>query len=196
MPRFGSAPAFPSRSGGGHRGGAALRPPRPEATPPHAGLGGGRGARSAPAVTRLTWQWETTRLWLPSPWYFHSFSSIFSASMPGPGPRRAPRGRCLSPARRAHAATIAAPRRRSAPGSPALRRRPSLGRVLCTRAARRHLRAGQRPPPPSLCRAAPSLSTPPAIFVPGSAVPPAAIFEWGAPGRLPFIEREERRVSC
>lgn len=154
-PGFSSAPPFPAWNGG-PRSGAALRPPCPEATPPHAGPGGGRGARAAPAVTRLTWQWETTRLWLPSPWYFHSFSSIFSTSMPGPGPRRAPRGRCLPPARRAHAATIAAPRRRSAPGSPALRQGPGPGRARRARAARRHLCAGQRPPSPSLSGALPA----------------------------------------
>lgn len=60
--------------------------------------GGGAPARAAgrsppqPPHTH-TWQCETTRLWLPSPWYCHSFSSIFSTSMPGPGRRRAPWGR-------------------------------------------------------------------------------------------------------
>lgn len=45
-----------------------------------------KGADSQP----LTCAWATTRLLLPSPWYPHSFSSIFPSSIPrcGPGASR------------------------------------------------------------------------------------------------------------
>lgn len=45
----------------------------------------------------LTCAWATTRLLLPSPWYPHSFSSIFPSSIPRCGPG-ASRGRELGAA--------------------------------------------------------------------------------------------------
>lgn len=45
----------------------------------------------------LTCSWATTRLLLPSPWYLHSFSSIFPSSIPRCGPG-ASRGRELGAA--------------------------------------------------------------------------------------------------
>lgn len=116
----------------------AATPARPRpwgcaaAAPPHAGPAGrGRAAGRYPPQSPRTWQWETTRLWLPSPWYFHSFSSIFSTSMPGPGRRRrrAPWGRC-PPRSRLHHRGCAPPRRRkSRPPGEGGARPPSAGRA-------------------------------------------------------------------
>lgn len=65
-----------------------LSPPPPH---PRAGAGWRRGARGEAAgwraggpLSAFTCLWEMTRLLLPSPWYRHSFSSIFSASIPQP----------------------------------------------------------------------------------------------------------------